>query len=119
VGTTAQWIQVAIAGLFYGGGMLFWEVRERKAGLTPVVSPSYFEASERKTSPKPILIPSLVVMWLLTGWAFGVFIVFPFRQVFSIRLLTIMLGPLLAGVVLALCTRKWHPSRLIGKHSPK
>ena len=116
VGTAAQWIQVVIAGLFYGGVMLFLEVRERKADLRPVVSPSYFEADERRGSPKPILTPSLVVMWLLIGWAFGVFIVF---QMFSIQLVMIMLGSLFAGVVLALCIRKWRPSSFIGKHSPK
>jgi hypothetical protein len=96
--------------------MLFLEVHERKAGLRPVVSPSYFEAGEKRTSPKPILTPSLVVMWLLIGWAFGVFIVF---QMFSFQLVMIALGPPFAGVVLGLCIRKWRPSSFMGKHSPK
>ena len=119
MGTTVQWIQVVIAALVYGGGMLFWEARERRDSLKPVVSPSSFEADERKTSPQPILSPLLVAMWLLTGWAFGVVIVFPLRQTFSWPLVMIMFGPLLAFFAFGLCIRKWPRSRLMGWHLPK
>jgi hypothetical protein len=119
VGSAAQWVQVVIAALFYGGGMLFMEARERKANRKPVVVSSQLAEPEKEIRLKSILPSSLVLIWLVIGWAFGVAVVFPLRQAFSWPLLAVMLGPFLAMCSFAFAVRKLQSSRFANRSASK
>jgi peptidoglycan/LPS O-acetylase OafA/YrhL len=75
-------------GAFFGGGMLFVTVRNR-----------------RKNNLQPHVFPALVLVWIFAGLSFGIVSQFHFSQAFRWPLILVTLGAVGALVAVALYIR--------------
>jgi hypothetical protein len=64
VGTIREWLQVAFFCVFWGGWMLAWETRKRKAAHL-----------------EPALLPASILVWFMGGLNFGLIMAFGWRVV--------------------------------------
>ena len=62
MGSTRDWLSVAFMAAFWGGWMLAWETHKRKAA-----------------NLEPALLPASILVWILSGLNFGIFMVFRWR----------------------------------------
>jgi hypothetical protein len=54
MGTMREWVDVGFSSIFWGGWMLIWESRKRKAA-----------------NLKPVILPASILIWALSGLGFG------------------------------------------------
>src|SRR5271170_306481 len=54
MGTMREWVDAGFCAIFWGGWMLIWESRKRKAA-----------------NVKPIILPASILIWTLAGLGFG------------------------------------------------
>ncbi len=59
MGTMREWLMVGFYSVFWGGWMLIWETRKRKAA-----------------NLKPVILPASILIWTLSGLGFGLVMVF-------------------------------------------
>jgi hypothetical protein len=83
MGTAADWMWVAFATVFYGGGMLLWETIRRT-----------------NRSVEPALLPRDVLTWTLGGLAFGLITTFHW-EAFHWPLILLTLAAFAIGAVVA------------------
>jgi hypothetical protein len=87
MGTVRDWFMVALYSVFWGGWMLAWETRKRKAA-----------------NLEPTLLPSSIAIWTLGGLSFGLFMAFPWKS-FPWPLKLIAAASLLAGGLISFIDR--------------
>ena len=62
MGSTLDWLMVMFYLVFWGGGMLAWETRKRKAA-----------------NVEPSLLPASILIWVLAGLEFGLVMTFKWK----------------------------------------
>jgi NhaP-type Na+/H+ or K+/H+ antiporter len=87
MGSLREWLMVTFYCMFWGGWMLAWETRKRKAA-----------------SVKPAFLPASVFIWILSGLTLGLLMTFKWQALRS-PLLFITVGSLMCGLVITRLTR--------------
>jgi hypothetical protein len=86
MGTTSEWIQVLLAGGFWGGFMMLWSARQRAS-----------------KNLKPTWLIEEAFSWALMGLWFGVVTTFHWRRAFHVPLVFVTVaafaGACLVGVI--------------------
>ena len=87
MGTMREWLIVAFNCVLWGGWMLAWETRKRKAA-----------------NLEPGLLPASILIWILGGLGFGLFVTFKWRA-FQLPLIFVTIASFGVGSVIALLYR--------------
>ena len=82
-----EWLMVAFYCVFWGGGMLAWETRKRRAARV-----------------EPAFLPASAFLWLLSGLALGLLMTFKWQALRSPLVFTTG-GSLACGLVVARLSR--------------
>jgi hypothetical protein len=87
MGTMRDWLMVAFYCVFWGGWMLAWETRKRRAA-----------------SIKPTFLPATVFIWIPSGLTFGLLMTFKWQALRS-PLVFITVGSLMCGLAITRLSR--------------
>jgi len=87
MGPMREWLMVAFYCVFWGGGMLAWETRKRRAA-----------------SIKPAFLPVSVFIWILSGLTFGLLMTFKWQALRS-PLVFITVSSLMCGLAITRLSR--------------
>lgn len=87
MGSWREWLMVAFYCAFWGGWMLAWETRKRRA-----------------VNVHPAFLPANVFIWILTGLTFGLLMTFKWQALRS-PLLFVTLGSMVCGLAITVLSR--------------
>jgi hypothetical protein len=118
VGTPLQWIGVFLIALTYCCGMLYIQMREKKADKKPIVSSAIFGTMKHADADKPLISVPEVVLEFLIGWVLAMGITFGLKAL-SWPLVAILVGPFAAFVGVGLLLRLQNRHAATSHSSPQ